>query len=287
MRSSDEAVLREFVLRGFAKARQRANEFNARNRDFAQRVYDTYSAAYSPLVHATAGNVLKGSSADWDWFVRTGFAEAKAQDNAAREADEQHKQQIAQADRDFVRLLSTADPGEQVRQAAEYALRNGGLDADIREFFASGWMAAAGLDVELFRLRTQDAGMYLHATISQLIIDAQEAEKVALESSGEAAVKARAVAAGAWADTKQKADAATKSWDDERKLCLEQARYWQTVLERAGTQADPVWQSIGAAADKQRGTWTTESAFAEGQAQHWGGVSTDAQAGYDRMTGEH
>ncbi|MFD8496381.1 hypothetical protein [Amycolatopsis sp. NPDC059657] len=238
-------------------------------------------------MHATADNVLKGSSADWDWFARTGFAEAKARDNAAREADEQHKQQIAQADRDFVRLLSTSDPGEQVRQAAEYALRNGGLDADIREFYASGWMAAAGLDVELFRVRTQDAGMYLHATISQLIIDAQEAEKAALAATGEAAVQARAVAAGAWADTKQKADAARKTWDDEGKLCLEQARYWQTVLDRANGQADPVWQSIGAAADKQRGTWTTESAFADGQARHWGDVGADAQAGYDRMTTEH
>ncbi|WP_237774191.1 hypothetical protein [Actinosynnema sp. ALI-1.44] len=285
MRSPDgEAALREFVLRGFAKARERARQNNARNRDFAQRVFDTYSASYAPLVHAGADKALKGSDGDRDWFARTGFEEAKAKDNAAREADEEHKQAIAQADRDFVLLLSKSDPGQQVRLAAEHALRNGGIDADIREFYASDWMAAAGLDVEIFRLRSQEAGVFYHATIPQLIADAQEAEREALATSGEAAEKARAVAAQAWATTQQKADAARNSWENERQLCAEQARYWQTVIERAKTQFDPVWLNIGSTAEKQRGTWTTETTFADNQIQHWGVVGDEARDGYDRMT---
>jgi hypothetical protein len=285
LRSDDgEPALRAFILTGFTEARQRASQNNARNRDFAQRILNTYSVAFSPRVHAAADSALKGNDTDREYFARTGFAEKKALDEAAREADEQHKQQILQADRDFVRLLSEADPGEQVRLAAQYALRNGGTDADLRAFFASEWMAAAAVDVDIFRLRTQEAAVRYYALIPQLVADAEDAEREALAASGAAAEQARAVAARAWATTKEKADAARKAWEDEAQACADQASYWRTIIERAGANSDPVWVAIGKTADKNRGSWTGEGAFAGDQTRHWSNVENQAQLGYDRMT---
>jgi hypothetical protein len=199
-----EPALRVFVVSGFAEARQRASQNNARYRDFAQRVANTYSAAFSPRVNAAANRALRGTDTDREYFARTGFAEAKALDDAAREVDEQHKQQILDADRAFVRLLAEADPGEQVRLAAQYALRNGGTDGDLRAFFASEWMAAAAVDLEIWRMRTQEAGVRFYALIPQLIANAQDAEREALAASGAAAEQARAVAARAWATTRRR-----------------------------------------------------------------------------------
>jgi hypothetical protein len=286
MRSADgEPALKAFVLTGFAEARQRAQQSTARNRDFAQRILASYSAAYSPLVHAAADRVLKGSDADREWFARTGFADAKARDTQAREADEQHRQVIAQADRDFVALLASSDPGEQVRLAAQHALRQGSTDADVRGFYATDWMAAAELDVEIFRQRSQEAGMSYLALIPGLIADAQDAEQEALAASGAAAEQARAVAARAWATSKDRADAARQAWEGEQRLCAEQARYWQTVADRYRGQTDPIWTAITASADQNHTAWTGEDTFATGQTRHWTDVAAQAQAGSDRMTG--
>ncbi|WP_235783515.1 hypothetical protein [Amycolatopsis orientalis] len=249
-----------------------------------QRVLATYTAAYSPRVHAAAKQASQGSDADRDRFVRTGFAEAKALDTAAREADEQHRQVIAQAEREYVRLLAESDPGEQVRLAALHALRPGSTDTDIREFYATGWMAAAALDVEIFRLRTQDAGIRYHAVIPRLVADAEAAEMEARNAGEAAAEQARMVAARAWATTREKAEEARQAWEAERQLCLEQARYWQTVKDRAAAETDPVWAAIASGAEKQRGGWTTETAFAGDEATRWQGAREQAQQGYDRMT---
>lgn len=279
-----EPALRAFVLTGFAEARQRASQSNARNRDFAERIAKTYSAAFSPRVNAAANRALRGTDTDREYFARTGFAEAKALDEAARETDEEHKQQILEADRDFVRLLAQADPGQQVRLAAQHALRAGGTDADLRAFFASEWMAAAAVDLDISRMRTQEAGVRFYAVIPQLIADAQDAEREALAASGAAAEQARAVAARAWATTKEKADQARKAWEDEAAACADQARYWRTIIERANANSDPVWAAIATTADRNSGSWTAEGTFAGDQTRHWSTVEDMAQEHYDRMT---
>jgi hypothetical protein len=285
LRSEDgEPALRAFVLTGFAEARQRAGQDNARNRDFAQRIANTYSAQFSPRVNAAALRALRGTDADREHFARTGFAEAKALDEAARETDEQHRQEILEADREFVRLLAGADPGEQVRLAAQHALRAGGADADLRAFFASEWMAAAAVDLELARLRTQEAGVRFYALLPQLIADAEEAEREALAAGEAAAEQARAVAARAWATTQEKAEAARRAWEAEALACAEQARYWRTVVERAAANSDPVWTAIATAANKNGGSWQTEGAFAGDEVAHWSDVEQRARDGRDRMT---
>jgi hypothetical protein len=279
-----EPALRTFVLTGFAEARQRAGQSNARNRDFAERIAKTYSAAFSPRVNAAANRALRGTDTDREHFARTGFAEAKALDEAAREADEQHKQQILEADRAFVRLLADEDPGEQVRLAAQYALRNGGTDADLRAFFASEWMAAAAVDLDISRMRTQEAGVLFYAVIPQLVANALDAEREAQAASGAAAEQARAVAARAWATTKEKADEARRAWENEAAACAEQAQYWRTIIEQATGNSDPVWAAIATAATKNNGSWATEGTFAGDQTRHWSEIENQAQEGYDRMT---
>ena len=279
-----EPALLTFVLTGFAEARQRAAQSSERNRDFAQRIANTYSAAFSPRVNAAAQRALRGTDTDREHFARTGFAEARALDEAAREADAQHRQQILEADRVFVRLLAGADPGEQVRLAAQHALRNGGTDADLRSFFASEWMAAAAVDLDVSRMRTQEAGVRLYAVIPRLIADALDAEREALAASGAAAEQARAVAARAWATTRDKADQARASWQAEADACADQARYWRSIVEQAMGNSDPVWAAIATAAGRNNGNWAAEGTFANDQTQHWENVENQAQDGYDRMS---
>ncbi|WP_414941242.1 hypothetical protein [Amycolatopsis sp. cmx-11-51] len=278
-----EPALREFVRTGFFEARKRAETYNARNKEFARRVMNNYSAQFSPNVHAEAKAAYNGNSAQQEQFFRTGFAAAKALDDAAREADEQHKQEILEADRAFVRLLAEADPGEQVRLAAQHALRAGGTDSHLRAFFASEWMAASATDIEIFRIRTQEAGVRFYALIPRLIADAEEAEREALAAEGAAAEQARAVAARAWATTREKADEARAVWESEAAACAEQARYWRTVIERANASADPVWAMIAAKADKNRGNWATDGTFADDQTRYWSAVEKHAKDHHDQM----
>jgi hypothetical protein len=279
-----DAALLGWIRTGLPEAKRLASQNNARNKDFAERVVKYYPAQSSPRVNAKAKLVLTLGDADREHFARIGFAEAKALDDAAREADEQHKQQILEADREFVRTLAQTDPGEQVRVAARHALRFGGQDTDHRAFFASEWMAAAASDVDLHRTRSLEAGAWLHAAVAQLLVDAKEAEREALAAEGAAAEQARAVAARAWATTKEKADEARRAWEDEAAACADQARYWRTVIERALASSDPVWAAIATKADKNLGLWTGEGSFADGQTRHWADVEKQAQDGHDRMT---
>ena len=57
-----------------------------------------------------------------------------------------------------------------------------------------------------------------------------------------------------------------QAWADEEKLCADQARYWQTIVDRYQGQTDPLLTAIAATADKNRSAWTVEDSFAGGQA---------------------
>lgn len=285
LRSADgDAALLRYILTGLNEAKRLAEKQEARNKDFAHRIAKVYTAQFSPRVHAAALEAIEKGPVVQEHFARVGFAEAKALDDAAREADEQHKQQILEVDRDFVRLLAQLDPGQHVRLAAQHAMRNGGTEADLRVFFASDWMAAAALDIDLYRMRTLEAGVQFHAVIQQLVRDAKDAEREALAASGTAAEIARAVAARAWATTKEKAEVARQAWEDEAAACAEQARYWRTVIERAQSGSDPVWAAIAATADKNRGAWTGDGTVADGERLHWVNVEKEADEGHARMT---
>ncbi|MER7765032.1 hypothetical protein, partial [Streptomyces sp. NPDC097619] len=193
----DEALLEWLAPGGgFDYAKQRARETRARNKAFCERVIATHPASFSPEVRAAATRALKGSVAEQAAFVKTGYAEAERRDRAAREAGQQQKLRVAAEDRAFVRSTADHDPGEQVRVAAQWALRPGAADPDVAEFFGYGWATGASLDLEAYRTRVADAEAARHHVLTRLVREAAAAEAAVAEAAD--AARARAEAERAW-----------------------------------------------------------------------------------------
>ncbi|MEU3877429.1 hypothetical protein AB0E87_26695, partial [Streptomyces sp. NPDC029704] len=139
--SAGDAAIAQWLAPGggFDAAKQRAREVRARNRAFCERVVATHTKEFSPEVRSAAERALKGTAADQAAFVKSGYAEAQQRDRAVREADAAHRAEVGAKDRAFVASVAEHDPGEQVRVAAQWALRPGATDADVAEFFGYGW----------------------------------------------------------------------------------------------------------------------------------------------------
>ncbi len=268
---------------GYDYAKQRLRDTRLRNKAFCERVVQTHTAEFSPAARAAAARALKGTDADRAAFVRTGYAEALRRDRAAREADDQRRLEVGLRDREFVRSVAETDPGEQVRVAAQWALRPGATDADIAEFFGYGWGNGATLDLESYRLRTADAERVRHNTLSRLIKQAEEAE-AAVNGAVDAA-KARAEAERAWQAVAEHAGAAQKAWLAEQAAAKTQAENWKHVAELARQAADGIWKSIADPAESTGDTWAKEQEQAVGTARFWRDMYDRAQAAESRVKG--
>ncbi|WP_173142425.1 hypothetical protein, partial [Kibdelosporangium persicum] len=185
--SDPNAAIAAFLEWGYDYAVERAQQRRARNMDFIRRVYETTTVEYSPEVHNEAKRLLGAGVTDSEreTFVRSGYEAARSRDRVYRDEVGAQKQALVQRDRDFVRLLSVNDPGEQVRLSASYAVREGSTDDDLVEFFAYGWATGSRLDLEVFRMRQANENMRWRATVLRLIVDAEAAEKAAREASEE------------------------------------------------------------------------------------------------------
>ncbi|MFH8346529.1 ALF repeat-containing protein [Streptomyces sp. NPDC018045] len=285
LRSEDpEAIAKWFAPDGgYEYARGRARTTRARNKAFIERVIRTHTKSYSPEVRAAAERALKGTPAEQATFVRTGYAEAQKHDRAQREADTQHKQEVAEAEREVVRRLAEDDPGEQVRTAAQWALRAGATDEDVAEFFGYGWVSGAALDLESRRSRIADAETVRHHTLTRLIQEAAAAEE-AVKGASDAA-KARAEAERAWQAVAEHADAARKAWQAERAAAETQSANWQTVAERAKNSADGIWKNINESAKSNCEAWSKEQADAAESAAFWQNMFDRAKEGESRAKG--
>ncbi|MCC3775209.1 hypothetical protein K6I33_006131 [Streptomyces sp. UNOB3_S3] len=268
---------------GFDAAKQRIRDARVRNRLFCERVVRTHPVEFSPETRAAAERALKGTAADQAAFVKTGYAEAQKRDRAVREADTKHKLEVAAKDRDFVSSVAGHDPGEQVRVAAQWAVRPGAMDADVVEFFGYGWMTGATLDAEAFRTRIAEAETLRHAALSRLLEDAVAAEK-AVKGSSDAA-KARAEAERAWQAVSGHAEAARKAWLAEREAAMAQAENWKNIAKAAKASADELWKNIGRSADENERNWSQEQAEASESAAFWQNMFDKAQAGEKRAKG--
>ncbi|MCC3776838.1 hypothetical protein K6I33_001297 [Streptomyces sp. UNOB3_S3] len=268
---------------GFDAARRRAWDGRARNRQFCERVVRTHSVEFSPEARAAAERALKGTAADQAAFVRTGYAEAQKRDRAVREADTKHKLEVAAKDRDFVSSVAGHDPGEQVRVAAQWALRPGATDADVAEFFGYGWASGATLDFEAFATRIADAEKVRLATLARLVEDADVAEK-AVKGSADAA-KARAEAERAWKAVAEHSEAARKAWLAEREAAAAQAENWQNIAKAAQESSDELWKNIGKSAGTNQGNWSQEQADALKSATFWQDMFDKARNGEARVKG--
>ncbi|MFF4223948.1 hypothetical protein ACX9I7_03790 [Streptomyces sp. L500] len=268
---------------GFDSARQRAKDARSRNRAFCERVVRTHTVEFSPEARSAAERALKGTAADQAAFVKTGYAEAQQRDRAAREADARHKLEVAAKDRDFVSSIAEHDPGEQVRVAAQWAVRPGATDADIAEFFGYGWMTGATLDAEAFRTRIADAETVRQAALSRLVKEADAAEK-AVKGSADAA-KARAEAERAWKAVADHSEAARKAWLAEQEAAAAQAENWKNIAKAAQESSDELWKNIGRSAETTLSTWAQGQEGALKSLTFWQGMFDIARSGEDRVKG--
>ncbi len=268
---------------GFAYTKQRLKDAKKRNAAFCERVVATHTKEFSPEVRAAAERAVKGTDADRAAFVKTGYAEAQQRDRVTREADAQHKLEVAAKDRDFVRAVAESDPGEQVRVAAQWALRPGATDADVVEFFGYGWTTGGTLDLEAYRMRVADAEVLRHSTLSRLINEATAAEE-AVKGTADAA-KARAEAERAWKAVADHAEAAEKAWLAEQAAITAQMENWKNIAKAAKESSDELWKNIAQPAEANQDTWSKEQAAAQETAKSWKDMFDRARDGESRVKG--
>ncbi|MEU7134143.1 hypothetical protein [Streptomyces sp. NPDC046261] len=268
---------------GYDAAKRRTRETRARNKAFCERTVATHTKEFSPEVRAAAERALKGTAADQAAFVKTGYAEAQKRDRASREADAQRKRDVTQQERDFVRARADHDPGEQVRVAAQWALRPAATDADIAEFFGYGWVSAGTLDVESYRLRVADAETLRRHTLSLLIQQAVAAEE-AVKGAADAA-KARAEAENAWKAVSEHSAAAQRAWQAEQAATTAQMENWQNVAKAARESSDELWKNIAQQAEANEDTWSMEQAQSLEAATYWKTMFDRARDGESRVKG--
>ncbi|MEW9510940.1 MULTISPECIES: hypothetical protein [Streptomyces] len=268
---------------GYDLAKQRLRDTRTRNRLFCERVVVTHPPAFSPQVNAAAKNAVKGSDNDRAVFVRTGYEQAQQRDRTARAADTAHQQEVAARERDFVRGLSVADPGAEVRVAAQWAMRPGATDTDVAEFFGYGWVNGATLDLEGYRLRVADGETRRHHALSLLLRAAVAAEE-ALRGASDAAA-ARAEAERAWQAVAAHAQGAETAWRVEREHAGKQAEAWKGVQALAQGAADELWKRLADPAGENERSWSREEQDAVGSAAFWQDILRQAREGGTRVAG--
>jgi hypothetical protein len=280
-----DAAITEFVEAGLWDAVARADEVEAGNADFAQRVLATFTEEFSPEVHAAAQHAVTGADSDRAEFVRAGFAAAQERDRLVRAADGRQARALVEGDRNFVRSLAANDPGPQVRVAAGWATRSGATDDDLVAFFADGWADAGVLDLESHRRQEMESDARWRAAARRLVTDAGEAEQAALAAAEEVREQARAAAARAWRTAAEQTGAPRSAWADAEQVALRQAENWRAVAAAAAAAASgPNWAAIVGPAGRSESAWAAERAWAADQARMWNELLTQALAGEQRMS---
>jgi hypothetical protein len=282
--SHGDAAVTEWLATGYAAAVKRASTTTARNADFAKRVLATHTAEYSPEVHAAAQKAVNGTDADRALFAKSGYAAAKERDRIARDAKGELAEAIVQADRDYVRTLSTTDPGAQVRAAAVYALREGAGNAGLVEFFSYDWAQAASVDLEMYRAARVEQELAWRNVNRQLLLDAQAAQLAATNASATEAELARAAAARAWRAVGEQTGPARVAWADAQEHAKAQAANWQQVALAAAAAASENWSVIGDNAATVESAWAEQGRQAAEQAAWWAALLAQAQAGERAMS---
>lgn len=285
LRSEDPEAIAKWLAPdgGYDFASNRGRTLRARNRAYIERIIRTHPKSYSPEVRAAAEKALKGTPDQQATFVRTGYAEAQKRDRAQRDADTQHQQEVAAAEREYVRGRGERDPGEHVRTAAQWALRPGATDDDIAEFYGYGWMSGAALDLEGRRSRIADAETRRHHQLSRLIQVAVAAEEAVTGAADTA--KARAEAEQAWRTVAEHADAARKAWLAEQTAAEKQAENWRAIAEQAKNSAALTWKNIAESAESNSAAWAKELADSAASTAFWQKMFDRAREGEIRVKG--
>ncbi|GAA1635545.1 hypothetical protein GCM10009828_074400 [Actinoplanes couchii] len=280
-----KAAVARFLKSEMPFAVSYSRELNAANADFAERILATHTPEFAPEVHAAAQFALSRGAAALDAFAKTGYAEAKQRDRVAREAVGEQAAALRAEDRAFVAGLRDTDPGMNVRAAAGHAVRADGSDADVVEFFAYDWAAAAAVDLEILKVRCADADMVGRSNLTQLETNARNAEQAALAAAGEARAQKLAAAARAWELVGDQAEPLLGTWAEAERVAVEQAAHWrQIALDAAAAAAgNPNWESAAGSAQATAQQWQVERDNAAARAAFWAGRHEEALAGELRM----
>ncbi|WP_229068425.1 hypothetical protein [Actinoplanes sp. DH11] len=275
-----DALVARFLKSGLPYAISRSEQLAARNADFARRVLATHTAEFAPEVHAAAQFALASGAAALEVFARTGYAEAKERDRTARETAGEQAAALSDADREFVVLLRDTDPGPQVRAAAGLALRAEATEADVVEFFAYDWAAAAAVDLRTQQVQCADLDMAWREQVRTLRATAEAAHRAALAAAGEAREQARVTAANAWRLVIDRARPVMNTWDAAAENADRQAENWQRVAAAAAEAAEnPNWDAIARTAGTNVQQWTVHGDAAAEQAAYWTEMYDTALAG--------
>ncbi|WP_199752793.1 hypothetical protein [Actinoplanes sp. ATCC 53533] len=277
---SDEGypAIQRFFDSEYDYAEQLSASSRTRNKDFVAYVLATCVPTYAREVCVAAQRASRGTDADREAFVRTGYAGAKERDRRVREAAGKEAAALVEADRAVVAVLRDSDPGAQVRAAAAWALRPGSVDGDVVEFFAYGWAHAAGLDVRAYRTQLAADEVAWRRTVNRLIAEAQAAELAARAAAGEAAAQARRAAAQAWATVADNTGPARVAWQRAEQVALAQAETWRQVAAAAAANQSPNWTPVLGTADTMGRQWTVERDQVSVQSAYWTGLYQRALA---------
>lgn len=268
--ASVPAKVDRFLNSGMKFVVDRSQQLAARNADFARRILATHTVQFAPEVHAAAEYALNSGAAALETFARTGYAAAMQRDRSAREASGEQAAALLKDDRLFVAGLRDSAPGAQVRAAAGWALRAEATDADVVEFYAHDWAAAAAVDLETQQLQCNNADLVWRASVKTLLPAALAAQEAAVKAEGDARVLARATALRAWQEVTAQASPAKSTWDGAAEVAEKQAANWQTVALAAAEAVDnPNWDAIGSSAQTTAEQWELERSNAAKQAAYW------------------
>ncbi|RJQ79696.1 hypothetical protein D5S17_09665 [Pseudonocardiaceae bacterium YIM PH 21723] len=220
-----------------------ANDFE-QDHDFIEMVLKAYTASLSPEVNRQATKVKKERPYQKRQFIESGLAAAKERDRIDRAATARPVDEPA---RDYVRQVAATDPGERARAAADWALRGGATDADVQEFFASGWIFGAYQDLTGYRTRTADTDKNWRSTLRGLLTTAEAADAVH--------------APQAWKAVEDQATAALDGWAPLRQTAATQADHWQRVV--AGAKTGTSWAVVAQPGARVRQEWAKQVAFTQ------------------------
>ena len=267
--STRPGAIDEFLLTGWDAAIKRHDDKLASNTSFAARMVTRHPAQFYPRVNAAARRALTASFEELQYFVSTGYAEELDLDRRHIADDKARADQVRQDDRDYVTLLSTDDPGAQVRAWAGRAVAPGTTDADVAEFLGYGWVSASKLDLQMYRNKLADNDRAWRLSVKSLFEEAQRAEKEARETVGEAQAQKRAAAARAWGTVDAQTSPARVAWADAEQVALRQAETWLQVSQAAGNATSSNWLTISESALDTRSEWISEQQSASTQASFW------------------
>lgn len=259
----------EFFASGFPAAASLAAQNRATQVSHANQTAATYPAQTHPWVNAAARRAAAGTDAELAEFAATGFAAAKAKDDAAMPYDD-GAAQVIPADRDFVERLAATDPIDAVRERAAEVT----TDAEVAEFLRHGLSSAGRIDLDEFRTLyvTDELAKWREAR-------ANTGRAVEADQAARAGTLDPFYAARAWQTLTTRSGRQPSAWDAREPFTVNRSDLWtRTGYFAEDALPHPLWESLLGDASELRSRWHTEIANTQGRYEWWSALMYYGQA---------